>query len=116
LVLHSNILTIYTIQGDSLLQLARAIKQVVKNAVMLQAIKKQTIRTTSRIINKELLSPLEETRLTIEEIVIPNSKTVDLLPRIVKIRKLQQELIKHYQLRSDNIGSELNCCIRIYPN
>ena len=62
---HSRKITIHTIQGNSLLQLTSAIRQLVKKVTIVPIIKKQTIRKTSRIINKGLLAPLEETRLII---------------------------------------------------
>ena len=113
---HSRKITIHTIQGNSLLQIAGALRQLVKKVTILPAIKKQTIRKTSRIINKELLTPLEETRLAIEEIVIPNNKIIDLLPRTNSVRKLQHELVKHYQLHSISVGNDRSRRIRIYPN
>lgn len=113
---HSRKITIHTIQGNSLLQLASAIQQLVKKVTIVPIIKKQTIRKTSRIINKGLLAPLEETRLAIEEIIIPNHKTIDLLPRTNSVRKLQHELIKHYQLYSISVGSGTERRVRIYPN
>jgi stage III sporulation protein SpoIIIAA len=108
-------ITVHTIQRTSLLELTRALQQVVNKVTTLPMVQKKTIRKTSRLMNKELMSPLEETRLAIEEIIIPNNKTIDLLPRTNSVRKLQHELVKHYQLRSVNIGNELNRHIRIYP-
>ena len=67
-----------------------------------------------RIIEKEFLTPLEETRLAIEEIVIPQQCTIDLLPRNKPIRKLQHELISHYQLKGVSVGIEPNRRLRIY--
>ena len=52
----------------------------------------------------------------IEEIIIPNHKTLDLLPRTSSVRKLQRDLVKHYQLNSTNVGNTLNRRVRIYPN
>jgi stage III sporulation protein AA len=112
---HSRKITIHTIQSNNLLQLASALYQLVKKVGLSTSIKKQTIRKTSYIIDNELLSPLEETRLAIEEIVIPNNKIIDLLPQTGSIRKLQHELVKHYQLQSRSVGSDINRRIRIYP-
>jgi hypothetical protein len=76
---------------------------------------KSSNKAISRIISKELLTPLEETRLVIEEIIIQKKLPIELLPRVNSIRKLQHELISHYQLRGVSIGSEPNRRIRIYP-
>ena len=113
---HSRKITIHTTHGNSLIQIASALRKLVKKVTILPSIKKQTIRKTSRIINKELLTPLEETRLAIEEISIPENKIIDLLPQDYSVRKLQHELIKHYQLRSVSVGEDTNRRIRIYPD
>ena len=113
---YSRKITIYTIQRHSLLEIAKALQQLGKKDNTFSAIKKQTIRRTSRLVDKELLTPLEETRLAIEEIIIPNHKVLDLLPRVNSVRKLQHDLIKHYQLHSTNVGNESTRRVRIYPN
>ena len=51
------------------------------------------------IISREFLTPLEETRLAIEEIVISENIILDLLPQPATIRKQQHALITHYQLQ-----------------
>ena len=115
---HSKKISIHTIQSNSLLQIAKALRVVVKNTTTLP---KQTAKTKpsqkkiTKIITKELLTPLEETRLVIEELVIPQKITVDLLPRSGSIRKLQHELIMHYQLEGISTGKEPNRRLRIYP-
>ncbi|MFN3360203.1 MAG: R3H domain-containing nucleic acid-binding protein [Pseudanabaenaceae cyanobacterium] len=58
---------------------------------------------------------LEEARLAVEQIVIPKRQAVELLPRSASIRKMQHELVEHYQLRSDSFGVEPNRRLRIYP-
>ena len=113
---NSRKIKIHTIQGNNLLHLAVALRQLVKKVPFFPKLKTQTIKKTSRIINKELLTPLEEARLTVEEIVIPKQTTIDLLPRKSSIRKLQHELIKHYQLTSISINTGTDRLVRIYPN
>tara|TARA_B100000768_G_scaffold169508_1_gene175160 strand:- start:4056 stop:5705 length:1650 start_codon:yes stop_codon:yes gene_type:complete len=107
---------IYTIQRHSLLEIVKALQKVGGKYSTFPTIKEQTIRKTARILNRELLTPLEETRLSIEEIIIPNHKILDLLPRTSSVRKLQHDLIKHYQLKSTNVGTDLKQRVRIYPN
>ena len=58
----------------------------------------------------------ELNKTPIEEIIIPNHKILDLLPRTSSVRKLQRDLVKHYQLNSTNVGNKLNRRVRIYPN
>ena len=54
-----------------------------------------------------MLTPLEETRLAIEEIIIPNHKILDLYLEQVLL-ETQRDLVKHYQLNSTNVGNKLN--------
>ena len=61
------------------------------------------------------LEALEEARLAVEQIVIPKSQPVELLPRSPKIRKMQHELAEHYRLKSLSFGDEPNRRLRIYP-
>lgn len=115
---HSKKITIHTIQSNSLLQIAKALRLLVKSTSTVNKPStklKPSQKKISKIITKELLTPLEETRLVIEEIIIPQKTTVDLLPRTSSIRKLQHELIRHYQLNGISIGKEPNRRLRIYP-
>ena len=61
------------------------------------------------------MDALEETRLAVEQIVIPKGQPVELLPRSAKVRKMQHELVEHYRLKSDSFGDEPNRRLRIYP-
>jgi stage III sporulation protein SpoIIIAA len=65
--------------------------------------------------NEDELEALEETRLAVEQIVIPKNQPVELLPRSGRIRKMQHELVEHYRLHSDSCGEEPNRRLRIYP-
>nr|WP_026072413.1 R3H domain-containing nucleic acid-binding protein [Nodosilinea nodulosa] len=61
------------------------------------------------------LEALEEARLAVEQIVIPQGQPVELLPRSAHIRKMQHELAEHYRLKSLSCGEEPNRRLRIYP-
>jgi len=61
------------------------------------------------------IEALEETRLAVEQIVIPKGQPVELLPRSAKVRKMQHELVEHYRLKSNSFGDEPNRRLRIYP-
>ena len=65
--------------------------------------------------SEDQLEALEEARLAVEQIVIPKSQPVELLPRSASIRRMQHELVEHYQLTSKSFGEEPNRRIRIYP-
>jgi hypothetical protein len=114
---HSKKISIHTIQSNSLLQIAKALRILVNSIFPLKQSTeiKSSNKKISHIISKELLTPLEETRLVIEELIIPKKLTIELLPRVNSIRKLQHELISHYQLTGISVGSEANRRIRIYP-
>jgi stage III sporulation protein SpoIIIAA len=58
---------------------------------------------------------LEETRLAVEQIVLPMGQPVELLPRSARVRELQQELVSHYQLNSTMFGDEPHRRLRIFP-
>ena len=68
------------------------------------------------VISKEFLTPLEEARLAIEEIVIAKNMAVDLFPRPSFIRKQQHELISHYHLTALSVGKDKQRSLRIYPS
>ena len=114
---HSKKISIHTVESNSLLQIAKALRQIVKKTTtsILPNVKAlENGKKIKRIIEKEFLTPLEETRLAIEEIVIPQQCTIDLLPRNKPIRKLQHELVSHYQLKGVSVGIEPNRRLRIY--
>ncbi len=66
--------------------------------------------------SEDEIEALEETRLAVEQIVIPKGQPVELLPRSSVIRRMQHELVEHYQLRSESHGAEPNRRLRIFPN
>ena len=59
---------------------------------------------------------LEEARLAVEQIVIPNGQPVELLPRSSYVRKIQHELVEHYHLKSASFGEDPNRRLRIFPD
>lgn len=61
------------------------------------------------------IEALEETRLAVEQIVIPKGQPVELLPRSPDVRKMQHELVEHYHLKSHSFGEEPNRRLRIFP-
>ena len=108
---HSKKITIHTIQSNSLLQIAKALRLLAKKNLVPINSKKKLDDKITEIISREFLTPLEETRLAIEEIVIADNIAVDLFPRPSFIRKQQHELIDHYQLKGITVGKEKNNCL-----
>ena len=112
---HLKKITIHTIQSNSLLQIAKALSLFAKKDSITPIKRISNSSKFAEIITREFLTPLEEARLIIEEIVIATNTTVDLFPRTCEIRKQQHELISHYQLTGISIGKGKNRRIRIFP-
>jgi len=114
---HSKKITIHTIQSNSLLQIAKALRLLAKKSSLPVFLKEKKINSKIRgIISREFLTPLEETRLAIEEAVISKEIGIALFPRPSLIRKQQHELIHHYQLIGITVGKGKNKIIRILPS
>ena len=113
---HSKKITIHTIQSNSLLQIAKALRLLTKKTPAPFVKQKKFNTQITGIISREFLTPLEETRLAIEEIVVTKNIAVDLFPRSSTIRKQQHELVCHYNLIGQTIGKRDNRRLRIFPN
>ncbi len=61
------------------------------------------------------LAALEECRLAVEQVVLPQGQPVELLPRSERVRRLQAELAAHYRLRSADFGRGLERRLRVFP-
>jgi stage III sporulation protein SpoIIIAA len=106
---------IYTVKSNSIPQITRSLRRVLDlddDGEMIEAI---NLDLFSRSGADDELEALEEARLAVEQIVIPKSQPVELLPRSPKIRKMQHELAEHYRLKSLSFGDEPNRRLRIYP-
>nr|WCH56350.1 hypothetical protein [Hypnea sp.] len=104
-------MTIYTIHNTTVPHITRALRQI------LSIYRVSYLNWQQLFINKKNLEieVLEETRIAIEKIVIGKKKSIELIPRIANLRKLQHELIESYNLRSRSFGEEPNRRLRIYP-
>ena len=108
----SRSILIYTIQNNDLVQISKALRKIIERNSAPSTFKK-AVRLKD--ISSFLLTPLEEVRLAIEEIIISDNCMIDLLPRPDSIRRLQHEIIKHYHLTSISVGEAPNRRIRVYP-
>ena len=113
---HSKKITIHTIQSNNLLQIAKALRLLAKRQAITPLKKENENVKIAGIISQEFLTPLEETRLAIEEVVIAKGIPIDLFPRTSRVRKQQHELVSHYQLKGVSVGEEKNRRLRILPN
>lgn len=113
---HSKKITIHTIQSNNLLQIAKVLRLLAKRKELIPIKPTTNNKKIADLISQEFLTPLEETRLAIEEVVIAKNIPIDLIPRTSRIRKQQHELVTHYQLKGVSVGKEQNRRIRILPN
>ena len=63
----------------------------------------------------DALAALEECRLAVERLVLPEGRPVELLPRSEAVRQMQAELAARYQLSSAVFGSGRQQRLRIFP-
>ncbi|PSN19980.1 single-stranded DNA-binding protein [filamentous cyanobacterium CCP5] len=103
---------IHTVKSNSIPQITRAIQRLLDLDESAEAV---NLDLFARSGGEDELEALEEARLAVEQIVIPKSQPVELLPRSARIRKMQHELAEHYRLKSLSCGEEPNRRLRIYP-
>ena len=107
-------LPIYTVKSNTIPQVTRIFRQILD--LDDPNIPEPTdLRLFTKAGSDDEIEALEEARLAVEQIVIPQGQPVELLPRSAKVRKMQHELIEHYRLKSDSFGDEPNRRLRIYP-
>ena len=58
---------------------------------------------------------LEECRLAVEQVVVPQGRPVELLPRSEDVRQMQADLVTRYSLRSDVYGMSGQRRLRVFP-
>jgi stage III sporulation protein SpoIIIAA len=104
---------IYSVKSGTIPQLTRTLRRMLKMDDLPET---SDLRLFTRDGSEDEIEALEEARLAVEQIVIPKSQPVELLPRSPKVRKMQHELIEHYRLRSDSFGDEPNRRLRVYPS
>jgi len=110
---HAKKLTVHTIQNTSLVMITKALRNLAKTSLIEVSQNNEII--TSNILSQEFLSPLEEVRLVIEEIVVPKKIAVDLFPQASLLRKQQHEIVAHYQLDGITVGKNSSKRLRIFP-
>ncbi len=58
---------------------------------------------------------LEECRLAVEQVVLPQGRPVELLPRSERVRQMQSELVGRYRLRCSVFGRGPQQRLRVFP-
>ena len=108
-------LPIYSIKSNSIPHITRTLRQLVNIDNSSNSNESADLRLFTKAGSDDEIEALEEARLAVEQIVIPQGQPVELLPRNAKVRKMQHELVEHYRLHSDSFGNEPNRRLRIYP-
>ena len=104
---------IYTVKSNSVPQIIRAVRRMLR--LDDSPAEPININLFSHSGGEDEIEALEEARLAVEQVVLPNGQPVELLPRSADIRKMQHELVEHYRLKSSSFGEEPNRRLRIYP-
>ena len=78
---------------------------------------KQPQRSLRRIgrLRTDELAALEECRLAVEQVVMPQGRPVELLPRSERVLRMQADLVRRYRLRSDVFGKAEMSRLRVFP-
>ena len=63
----------------------------------------------------DALAALEECRLAVEQVVLPEGHPVELLPRNGRVRQMQAELASRYRLRTAVFGRGPAQYLRVFP-
>nr|QCI08991.1 hypothetical protein [Inkyuleea mariana] len=105
-------MTIYTIHSSTIANIARALKQMLSINKVSYIDWKKICQNKSRLE----VNSLVETRIAIEKIIILKKQSIELLPRLAHLRKLQHQLIDSYNVRSRSFGEEPHRRLRIYPD
>ncbi len=106
---------IYSVKSGTIPQITRTLRRMLHmdNPGIPEA---DELRLFAQNGSDDEAEALEEARLAVEQIVIPNHQPVELLPRSSAVRKIQHELIEHYRLKSASFGDEPNRRLRIFPD
>ena len=102
-------LPILVIKSESLHQLQRALERVSERRPSSTAAGGVTGLDDTH-------AALEECRLAVEQVVLPQGRPVELLPRSEPVRRMQAELVNHYRLRSAVFGRGQQQRLRVFPD
>ena len=102
---------ILVIKSDSLPQVERALERLLLRRDVPQALD----AVTPPGGQDDELAGLEECRLAVEQVVMPEGRPVELLPRSERVRRMQADLVSRYRLRSDVFGQADHCRLRVFP-
>ncbi|XP_065013117.1 protein SEEDLING PLASTID DEVELOPMENT 1-like isoform X2 [Musa acuminata AAA Group] len=110
-VAKSRDIPIFVTKSTSLVQITKAVGALVNEHANVSKYHKEEHEATS----SEMVDALEEARLAVEQIVIPQGKSLQLLPRPPHIIPVQIDLIKKYKLKWEMVVQEPGVYLRIFP-
>ena len=105
---------ILVIKSDSLAQVERALERLL-NRQPLSGRDQEPERASGHPDPGDALAALEECRLAVEQIVMPEGRPVELLPRNENVLQMQADLVARYSLQSDVYGSSDQRRLRVFP-
>lgn len=105
-------LPILVIKADSPSQVQRALERLLRHQRSAQA---APLEASDPSLVDDSFSALEECRLAVEQVVLPQGRPVELLPRSERVRALQAELVGRYRLRSAVFGQGGQQRLRVFP-
>ena len=103
---------ILVIKSDTLPQVTRAVARLLRRQATERAAE---VTPPERASQDDELAALEECRLAVEQVVMPQGKPVELLPRTQCVLKMQADLVRRYRLRSDVFGEAETSRLRVFP-
>ena len=103
---------ILVIKADTLPQVERALERLLSRR---QGPDQEEPDPVSVDGQDDELAGLEECRLAVEQVVMPQGRPVELLPRSERVRRMQADLVQRYRLRSDVFGQAGHCRLRVFP-
>lgn len=107
----SHNMPIYVTKTSSLIQITKALRALINDLADVS----KDLRSDDNVRKSEKVEALEEARVAIENVVIPEGEPVELIPRSIHIINLQADLAQKYQLQSERIGKGSDIRLRILP-
>ncbi len=112
-------LPILVIKSDTPHQLQRALERLLQRRLEGGAGTGPANHTADAAVSQARLddahAALEECRLAVEQVVLPQGRPVELLPRSEPVRAMQAELVNRYRLRSAVFGRGRQQRLRVFP-
>ena len=103
---------ILVIKADTLPQIERALERLLSRRASSSGPQSAVVDMGGQ---DDEIAGLEECRLAIEQVVMPQGRPVELVPRTERVRGMQAELVNRYRLRCDVFGQAEHGRLRVFP-